>query len=175
MAKPAHVTSAIEGQPVSAVVWRHREELSPNDFNPNKVAAPEMKLLITSILEDGWTQPIVILPDMTIVDGFHRYTVSGYPELEERFGGWVPTVIVDADPLHHRMSTIRHNRARGTHGVVPMADIVRFLSDQGADKEEIMKRLSMEDEEVDRLLDRAGMPSGGGKDNFGHAWRPKAN
>ena len=63
-------------QPISNVIWKSRAELHPNNYNPNKVAPPEMELLIISILEDGWTQPIVILPDGQIVDGFHRYTVS---------------------------------------------------------------------------------------------------
>src|SRR5438105_1178305 len=89
-----HGTEPLEKQPVSNVVWRHRDELIPNSYNPNAVAPPEMELLKISILEDGWTQPIVILPDFHIVDGFHRYTVSADPRLHERFGGFVPTVMV---------------------------------------------------------------------------------
>lgn len=159
-------------QPVSRVVWKHRSELNPNDYNPNKVAPPEMELLIISILEDGWTQPIVVLPDNTIVDGFHRYTVSADPRLVKRFGGWVPTVTVALDPVHRMMSTIRHNRARGTHGILPMAHIVREVV-ESVPKEEVQRRLGMEDEEVDRLVDRAGMPAKG-RERFGNSWVPTA-
>lgn len=166
----------IEKQPISRVRWVHRDGLSPNDYNPNKVAPPEMELLITSILEDGWTQPIVTLPDGTIVDGFHRYTVSGDKRLMERFGGMVPTVTVDIDPVHRQMSTIRHNRARGTHGILPMAGIVRNIMAEGVSKEEVQARLGMEDEEVERLVDRAGMPEQAGRKQagFGNSWKPKA-
>lgn len=166
----------IDAQPVTSVVWRDRATLKANDYNPNKVAPPEMELLVTSILEDGWTQPIVVLPDLTIVDGFHRYTVSGWPQLVEKFGGYVPTVMVDLDPVHRKMSTIRHNRARGTHGILPMAEIVQGMVEEGCTKEQIMERLSMEDEEVDRLLDRAGMPTQAARirQGFGQSWRPTA-
>jgi ParB-like chromosome segregation protein Spo0J len=168
------MTKPIADQPVSAVTWRHRSELRPNDYNPNKVAPPELELLTLSIIEDGWTQPIVVLPDGTIVDGFHRYTVSADPRLMALFGGMVPVVTIAVDPVHRRMSTIRHNRARGTHGVLPMASIVRGMVDDGVDASEIQRRLGMEDEEVTRLLYRAGSPSSAGRAEFGKAWKPKA-
>jgi ParB-like chromosome segregation protein Spo0J len=166
----------IEKQPISNVRWIDRAQLKPNDYNPNKVAPPEMELLITSILEDGWTQPIVVLPDGTIVDGFHRYTVSADTRLMARYGGKVPTVTVDIDPVHRQMSTIRHNRARGTHGILPMASIVRGIVEDGVSKEEIQARLGMEDEEVNRLVDRAGMPLQAARKQevFGSSWKPIA-
>lgn len=161
-------------QPISNVKWVSRETLKPNNYNPNKVAPPELELLIISILEDGWTQPIVTLPDGTIVDGFHRYTVSKDKRLMDRFKGQVPIVVVDIDPVHRQMSTIRHNRARGTHGIVPMANIVRGIVADGVSKEEIQSRLGMEDEEVDRLVDRAGMPDQAERRQagFGSSWKP---
>lgn len=162
----------LKGQPVSRVQWVHRDELKPNDYNPNRVAPPELELLILSILEDGFTQPIVALDDGTIVDGFHRYTVSGDKRLLERYEGFVPVVRVNVDPVHRKMSTIRHNRARGTHGVLPMAEIVRSMVHDGLERDEIQRRLGMEDEEVDRLLDRAGMPAQG--TGFGKSWKPAA-
>lgn len=166
----------IKKQPLYNVEWVDRAELKPNDYNPNKVAPPELQLLITSIMEDGWTQPIVALEDGTIVDGFHRYTVSGMPPLIDKFKGFVPVVRVVVDPIHRKMSTIRHNRARGTHGILPMASIVRSMVDEGVSKEEIQHRLGMEDEEVDRLIDRAGMPTKTEKQQagFGRAWKPDA-
>lgn len=161
----------IDKQPVSRVIWRHRNELSANDYNPNKIAPPELELLILSIMEDGWTQPIVILQDGTIVDGFHRWWVSVDPRLWDRFGGMVPTVTIDVDKVHRKMSTIRHNRARGIHAILPMADIVRGMVQEGVPEEEVRRRLGMDKEEVARLLDRSGMPQKMGN-GFGHSWVP---
>lgn len=162
----------IENQPVSRVQWIDRALLQPNHYNPNHVAPPELELLITSITEDGWTQPIVILPDYTIVDGFHRYTVSADPRIQALTGGQVPVVMVELDQTHRMMSTIRHNRARGEHGVMPMASIVRTMHEDGVSTEEIQRRLGMEEEEVDRLLDRSGMTMRGSADGVGKAWVP---
>lgn len=164
-------------QPVSRVQWVPRARLRSNHYNPNAVAPPELELLMTSILEDGWTQPIVVLPDMTIVDGYHRWTVSGDHRLRAMTDGFVPVVTISADPVHRMMSTIRHNRARGTHAVLRMAEIVRTMVDAGLQHEEICSRLGMEEEELDRLLDRAGMTvrGTGGNTAFGRAWVPSRN
>lgn len=165
---------SIANQPISRVTWRNRRELKPNSYNPNSVAPPELDLLALSIVEDNWTQPIVTLPDGTIVDGFHRWTVSARPEVYALTGGMVPVVVIDADPAHRMMSTIRHNRARGTHAVLKMAEIVRSMVKNGLPKAEIMNRLGMDDEELDRLLDRAGMTVRGitKTTGFGKAWVP---
>jgi len=162
-------------QPIQNVQWVHRDQLVANNYNPNKVAPPELKLLKTSILEDGWTQPIVVNSDMTIVDGFHRWTVSGHKEIYAITDGLVPVVVLEPkDKAHQRMSTIRHNRARGTHGVLEMSNIVSGLVLEGLSGEEIMSRLGMEKEEVVRLLFRAGIPkSDVFKDgDFGKSWNP---
>jgi hypothetical protein len=86
----------------------------------------------------------------------------------------VPVVTIDADPMHRMMSTVRHNRARGTHAVLRMAEIVRGMVEAGIGHAEISQRLGMEDEEIERLLDRAGMRVRGtyGKTTFGRAWQP---
>jgi ParB-like chromosome segregation protein Spo0J len=154
----------VKNQPVSRVRWLPRERLRANGYNPNVVAPPELELLVVSILEDGWTQPVVTLPEapdgmFQIVDGYHRWTVSADPRVAKLTGGQVPTVQVGLDPVHRMMSTIRHNRARGTHAVVRMADIVRQMADEGIPAAEIQKRLGMEREEVVRLVNRAGMPA----------------
>lgn len=165
----------IASQPLMAVEWVDRNTLNPNDYNPNHVAPPELELLKTSILEDGWTQPIVARPDGTIVDGFHRWTVSADPKIGAMTEGKVPVVrVAHDDPAHLRMSTIRHNRARGSHAVLKMADIIRDLIDSGGmTPEEVMRRLGMEDEEVERLYDRGGMLKRGSKEAFNGGWVPK--
>jgi ParB-like chromosome segregation protein Spo0J len=174
-AADALLQARLEAAPVSRVLWVHIDTLKANDYNPNSVAPAELELLIVSIMEDGFTQPIVVLPDRTIVDGFHRYRVSSDPRIHARYAGMVPVVTVDVDPVHRRMSTIRHNRARGVHGVIPMADIVRNMLDEGVSVQDLVKRLGMEDEEVARLADRAGMPERmrkRGAEQFGREWVP---
>ena len=166
----------MKGQPINEVVWRHRDALRPNHYNPNRVAPPELELLKISIIEDGWTQPIVITPELVIVDGFHRWTVSGQLEVYQLTAGQVPTVMLR--PLgkwHTRLSTIRHNRARGTHAVLRMADIVGELVKNHVSLEEICSRLQMEPEEVHRLANRVGIPKSEiiSRSNWSKAWEPK--
>jgi ParB-like chromosome segregation protein Spo0J len=85
----------VEDQPVSSVRWIPRDQLQANDYNPNHVAPPELELLAISIREDGWSQPIVVTPDLEIVDGFHRWTVSARPEIADMTGRLVPVVVPD--------------------------------------------------------------------------------
>lgn len=163
----------IKKQPLNKVEWIKRDQLHANNYNPNHVAPPELELLKISIIEDGWTQPIVARPDGEIVDGFHRWKVSADPEVSKMTGGFVPVVRLNrVDPSHQMMSTIRHNRARGSHAVLKMADIVRNLLQSGLSEEEIMQRLQMDFEEVDRLADQSGMIHRGSKDDFNKGWVP---
>lgn len=162
----------IEDQPVNTVEWVDPKTLRANDYNPNHVAPPEMALLKLSIMENGWTQPIVARTDGEIVDGFHRYSLGlRDSDIRGLTGGLVPVVRLNSDPVTQRMATIRHNRARGTHAVVKMADIVEGLTDLGETNESIAKRLGMESEEVARLRMRGGMASRGGKE-FNSGWVP---
>lgn len=172
---PVARVSGVENMPVNRVQWVPRDTLHANNYNPNHVAPVEMELLATSIREDGWTQPIVARQDGEIVDGFHRYTVAGRPDVAAMTGGLVPVVFLrDVDPAHQRMSTIRHNRARGSHAVLKMADIVRDLIDeQGVAAAEVQARLGMEDEEVERLYDRGGMIKRGSRATFNTGWVPQ--
>lgn len=140
--------------PLSSLQWVEREKLKPNDYNPNKVSRENLKLLTQSILTNGWTLPIVVRPDYTIIDGFHRWTVSGEEPLLSMLGGKVPVVVV----AHHDKSgdiygTITHNRARGTHLLEPMKAIVKELMDEGKSVAEIGKQLGMRAEEIFRLSD----------------------
>ena len=128
--------------PLSSLHWIDREKLHANDYNPNKVSEENLQLLTQSILTNGWTLPIVVRPDYTIIDGFHRWTVSGREPLLSKLGGKVPVVIVnhdsEADDIY---GTITHNRARGVHLLEPMKAIVRRLIDEGKTVQEISKQL----------------------------------
>lgn len=166
----------LDKQPVSNVRWLNRDELTANDYNPNAVAPPELKLLKISILEDGWTQPIVVNPDRTIVDGYHRWRVSEMREVKTLTGGLVPVVeLRPRDLASQQMATIRHNRARGTHAVLRMATIVESMVHAGLSVEEIMFRLGMEKEEVVRLAMRVGIPQSQliRDTGWSKAWVPK--
>ena len=140
-------------QPLSTLQWVDRNLLKANDYNPNKVSEDNLQLLVQSILTNGWTLPIVVRPDYTIIDGFHRWTVAGREPLLSMLGGKVPVVIVD----HHGSrdediyGTITHNRARGVHLLDPMKNIVKELLNEGKSVQEIGKQLGMRPEEVFRL------------------------
>ena len=141
-------------QPIENVQIVNRERLRANDYNPNVVSEDNLKLLTQSILTNGWTLPIVVRPDFTIIDGFHRWTVSGREPLKSKLKGKVPVVIVDhADENEDVYGTITHNRARGTHQLEPMKAIVQKLIANGKTVKEIGKQLGMKPEEVYRLSD----------------------
>lgn len=162
-------------QPLHNLQWVKRDTLRANDYNPNKVMPPEMRLLKISIMENGWTQPIVARPDGEIVDGFHRWTVSADKDIAALTDGLVPVVHLsdDLDPATQRMATIRHNRARGSHHVVKMADIVNQLAESGLEADEIALRLQMESEEVTRFMDRGHKPTrGSNPEGFNKGWTP---
>ena len=140
--------------PLSTLQWVERSRVKPNDYNPNKVSKQNLELLKQSISTNGWTLPIVVRPDFTIIDGFHRWTVAGEEPLFSMLGGKVPIVVVShKDRAGNMYGTITHNRARGTHLLEPMKAIVKELLDDGKSVEEIGKQLGMKPEEVFRLSD----------------------
>lgn len=140
--------------PLSSLQWVDRNLLKANDYNPNKVSEDNLKLLIQSIETNGWTLPIVVRPDFTIIDGFHRWTVSGREPLKSKLGGKVPVVIVEHEDADDDVyGTITHNRARGQHLLEPMKAIVKKLIDSGKTVPEISKQLGMKPEEIFRLSD----------------------
>ena len=140
--------------PLSSLQWVDRNSLKPNDYNPNKVSKENLKLLVQSIMTNGWTLPIVVRKDLTIIDGFHRWTVAGQEPLYTALGGKVPIVIVEHNEQSEDIyGTVTHNRARGTHLLEPMKAIVKKLMDSGKSVEEIGKQLGMKPEEIFRLSD----------------------
>ena len=139
------------------------DKIQANSYNPNSVAAPEMKLLELSIWEDGYTMPVVCyyLPEVDlyeIVDGFHRFTVlKKSKRIFERENGMLPVVVIDK-PIEERMaSTIRHNRARGSHSIELMTNIVSELSKGGMGDAWIMKHIGMDADEILRLKQLSGL------------------
>ena len=147
--------SPFQEEPTDCVLWVRQENVQANEYNPNHVASPEMTLLHTSIREDGYTMPIVTY-DMRngsreIVDGFHRNRVAReYPDIQQRVHGYLPVTTLNK-PLDQRIAaTIRHNRARGTHGIRPMSAIVMDLTRSGWTDERICQELGMDLDEVIR-------------------------
>ena len=139
-------------EPISHVQIVDRDSLKPNNYNPNKVMEENLKLLEQSILNNGWTLPIVVRPDMVIIDGFHRWTVAGREPLKSMLGNKVPVVIVTHETHEEDIyGTITHNRARGTHLLDPMKAIIKELLESGKTVKEISKQLGMSDEEIFRL------------------------
>jgi hypothetical protein len=152
-----HHLSPVQGQPVDFVRWVPIEDVEPNDYNPNSVAAIEMGLLLKSIEADGYTQPVVTIfdPDRhkyVVVDGFHRYYLLKTQEsLRARTGGLIPIVVIQKTIAERMASTVRHNRARGKHSVAGMANMVFAMLDSGMTDAAICNELGMEEEELVRL------------------------
>lgn len=139
------------------------EKIRANSYNPNSVAPPEMKLLETSIWEDGYTMPVVCyyLADediFEIVDGFHRYTVlKTSKRIRDREKGMLPVVVIEKDVSNRMASTIRHNRARGSHDIDLMVNIVKELKEAGMSDAWIMKQIGMDADEILRLKQLSGL------------------
>lgn len=151
--------------PVYAVRSVPIEKVTANDYNPNSVAPPEMALLETSIWEDGYTQPVVVVHDRendqyVVVDGFHRFlTLKNSDRIRERERGMLPVVVLEKD-MHDRMaSTIRHNRARGSHNIELMSVIVSELVEMGKGDAWICKHIGMSPDELLRLKQVTGLAS----------------
>ena len=141
-------------EPVTSVKIVSRNAVRPNNYNPNFVNEQNLELLVRSILVNGWTLPIVCDNSMCIIDGFHRWLVSGREPLLSKLNGLIPIVIVKhVDKDRNIYGTITHNRARGVHQLGPMKAIVKNLLSHGKTVEEIGIELGMKNEEVFRLSD----------------------
>ena len=149
--------------PVYNVIAVPVEKVYANSYNPNAVAPPEMKLLEISIWEDGYTMPVVCYyqrEDDTyeIVDGYHRYTIlKTSKRIYDREKGLLPVVVIDKDQSNRMASTIRHNRARGTHNIELMSNIVSELTKSGMSDAWILKHIGMDADELLRLKQLTGL------------------
>jgi len=172
-----HNLSPFKTEPVDFVRWVAHPLVHANDYNPNSVAPPEMKLLEHSIMSDGYTQPIVSWPnegEFEVVDGFHRHRVGKESDIvRARVHGYLPVVKINisrADKNDRMAATIRHNRARGEHRVDSMADIVIELKRRFWSDEKIAKELGMEADEVLRLTQVTGLAGLFADREFSEAW-----
>ena len=167
--------------PVYNIVSIPIEKISPNDYNPNCVAPPEMKLLYVSIKEDGYTMPIVCYYDKIndkyiIVDGFHRYRVMlEHKDIYERENGCLPVSVIKKSLDKRMASTIRHNRARGSHNVDLMSNIIKELHDLGRSDEWISKHLGMDKDEILRLKQLTGLIDLFKEVQFSKEWVPETD
>lgn len=166
-----HTVSPMREHPVDCVLWKKRETIQANSYNPNAVAPPEMKLLKRSIMEDGYTQPIVCWQEaedtVEIIDGYHRSLVGESLDME-----YLPLTITNPDRTGEsdRMaSTIRHNRARGTHSIDLMQKIVAELVESGMSDKWIMQHMGMDVDELLRLKQLTGLAALFGDAEFSNA------
>jgi ParB-like chromosome segregation protein Spo0J len=177
--KEIHKVSPFNSEPVDFVKWVKTEKVEANDYNPNNVAPPEMELLKISILEDGYTQPVVTFDDplkekIEVVDGFHRNRVAKEcKEITERIYGYLPVVSINeirSEKSDRIASTIRHNRARGKHRVDAMSQIVVDLKRRNWSDKKIAKELGMDSDEVLRLCQITGLAEMFKDQEFAKSW-----
>lgn len=175
----AHKYSPFKNEPVDCVLWVNSERIVANDYNPNKVAPPEMELLEVSIMSDGYTQPIVTWNNpekekIEVIDGFHRNRVGKESKIvSKRIMGYLPVVDIRKEQSNKNnriASTIRHNRARGKHQVDAMSEIVIELKNRNWSSKRISKQLGMDEEEVLRLCQISGIEHLFSDDDFSNAW-----
>lgn len=172
-----HEVSPFRDEPVDCVLWVKNDTVEGNDYNPNIVAPPEMKLLKKSVLEDGYTQPIVtwqVNEHREVVDGFHRNRVGKEDkEIKKRLDGYLPVTTINEwrqDKSDRIAATIRHNRARGKHQVQGMSDIVIELSRRNWSDKKIARELGMDADEVLRLKQISGLAEMFADAEFSEAW-----
>lgn len=175
-----HAVSPHRDEPVDCVLWVKADKVHANNYNPNAVAPPEMKLLEISIDQDGYTQPIVSFPESdeyTVVDGFHRHRIGKESKIvRERVKGYLPITAIrpDREGYEDRVAaTIRHNRARGKHQVQAMSEIVQELSRRNWTDAKISRELGMDPDEVLRLKQISGLAEMFADREFSEAWEIK--
>ena len=161
--------------PINRIEWREASSLNANDYNPNVVFTPELKLLEKSILKTGWVQPILITKEGTIIDGFHRHRLAqDSVKLKEKYKGKVPCAVMDINVVEAMIVTIRMNRAKGSHVAVKMSEIVRKLIDSmGVLPEELAQDIGATKAEIDLLYQDGVFKMKNIKDyKYSKAWVP---
>jgi ParB-like chromosome segregation protein Spo0J len=167
--------------PVYNVIPVHIDKVVANDYNPNSVAPPEMELLATSIREDGYTQPVVTYYDSDndqyiVVDGFHRYlTLKNNKDISKRENNFLPVVVIDKSMGDRMASTIRHNRARGSHNIDLMSNIVSELVEMGKGDRWICKHIGMSPDELLRLKQVTGVAALFANRDFSDSWEAEVD
>ena len=162
--------------PVYHVISVPIDKVTANDYNPNRVAPPEMELLETSIWEDGYTQPVVTVHDKEndtyiVVDGFHRFLIlKNSDRIRERECGMLPVVVLDKEIGDRMASTIRHNRARGSHNIELMSAIVAELVEMGKGDRWICKHIGMSADELLRMKQITGVAALFEHSDFSKSW-----
>lgn len=172
-----HSVSPLKHHPVDCVIWKKSDDIEVNTYNPNKTAPPELQLLYESILNDGYTMPIVTFKDTStirIVDGFHRRLIEQtHKDISESTLGYLPLTLVrdeQSDTSNRMASTIRHNRARGTHNIELMSQIVSELVEMGKGDAWICKHIGMSIDELLRLKQITGLASLFQNKDFSESW-----
>lgn len=176
-----HAISPLRDHPVDFVRWEKADDVQANNYNPNTVAPPEMRLLTHSVLANGYTMPLVVHDGelgVVVVDGFHRSRVGKeVPEVRSSVRGRLPVTRIRvgrADEAARMAATVEHNRARGEHRVEAMSEIVRMLYQAGWSDEQIKQELGMDADEVRRLKQITGLAELFADREFSEAWEPES-
>lgn len=174
-----HNVSPLKNHPVDYVKWEKNNSVDKNDYNPNHVAPPEFKLLNVSIEEDGYTMPIYVNFEddkYIIIDGFHRRSILNYnKKINNSTFNRIPITLSNknkSDISSRMASTIRHNRARGSHDLDMMCEIIAELTSIGKTDEWIMKHIGMDKDELLRLKQITGLQTLFENSDFNKAWNP---
>ncbi|EFM2336851.1 TPA: ParB-like nuclease domain-containing protein [Escherichia coli] len=172
-----HALGPFRDEPVDCVLWLKAARVRANDYNPNVMAPAEQRLLYTSLLTEGYTQPVVATQekwDYSVVDGYHRMQQGKHKAaLQKRLKGYLPVVVLNAESGgagERRAATVRHNRARGQHSVGMMSELVQELARLGWSDERTAQELGMDRDEVLRLKQIGGLSEMFADEAFSEAW-----
>ena len=160
--------------PIMRVEWKPAELLTANGWNPNFVLDDELRLLETSILRNGWIQPILVTPLDVVIDGFHRWRLAQDSKLlKAKYAGFVPTVTLAITEAEAMMLTVRINRAKGKHAALRMSDLVRAWLEKGLEKEEIARGIGATLDEVETISHEDVFAMKGSREyRYSQSWRP---
>lgn len=161
--------------PLNNIQWLDANELEANDYNPNAVFSPELRLLERSILKTGWVQPVLISRDNVIIDGFHRWSLSkDSKKIREKYKGKVPCAVLEVDRGEAMVLTVRMNRAKGSHIAVRMSEMIKELIDTHKyDVDELAAELGATKKEIDLLYQDGVFKARNIKDyKYAKAWVP---